>query len=62
MAFLKSPTSPFLLGLDPPALCSKSPGEVGGLGETISGTSDEMPGGHFVNTKGRRCILAKFDR
>ena len=39
MAFLGSPTSPFLLGWDPPALCPKSPGEVGVLGETISGTS-----------------------
>ena len=39
MAFHGSPTSPFLLSRDPPALRPKSPGEVGVLGETISGTS-----------------------
>ena len=39
MAFCGSPTSPFLLGWDPPALRPKSPGEVGLLGETTSGTS-----------------------
>ena len=39
--FRRSPTSPLLLGRDPPALRLKSPWEVGGLGETISGTSGE---------------------
>ena len=39
MAFRRLPTSPFLLGRDPPALLPKSLGEVGVLGETISGTS-----------------------
>ena len=41
MAFRRSPTSPFLLGRHPPAPCPKSPEEVGGLGQTISGTSEE---------------------
>ena len=39
MAFRGPPTSPFLLGLDAPTLRPNSPGEVGVLGETISGTS-----------------------
>ena len=41
MAFRVSPTSPFFLGQDPPALRPKSPGEVGVLGETILGTSEK---------------------
>ena len=41
MALRGSPTFPFLLGRGPFSLRPKSPGEVGGLGKRISGTSEE---------------------
>ena len=62
MASRESPTSPFLLGRDPTALRPKSPGEVGGLGEIISGTSEEAPVDISSMQREDFCILMKFHR
>ena len=62
MAFSRSLTSPFLLARDPPALHTESPGEAGGLGETISGTSDETPVDISSTQREDVCTLTKFHR
>ena len=53
-------TFPFRLERDPPALRPKSPGEFGGLGETISGTSEEAPLDISSTQREDVCILTKF--